>query len=193
MANGAGLEWRTAYSGTVEKVKTLATEAKDAVITTIAGGASRVRVEDTIQQLPPSFAYGRSQQGPWTEIEFNDEVQIGQILRFTYDLKLPFLQRWQAEYIAAKLSQDERYELLHAGLNEEIRKLFIEVRVLQVSSPAIIYALVILTAVAGAAIFATVYSIERLGTVEIGDTKIKLGPLLALGGLAVGALFLVRR
>lgn len=139
---------------------------------------------DTVN-LPPSYVYGTPTPGPWATLDNDAEVKVGDVLRINYRLKIPFLQEWQSDYFVSKLTRDPRYILRYYGLNEERATLTVEVEVQQPGSPALIYAIAVLVAVAGGLVWITTSSIERLGTVQVGDTTIRGTPFLVLAGLGL--------
>jgi hypothetical protein len=153
------------------------------------------RIATTVQEveLPPSFRYGSPTSGTWQRLGDQSEVMVGDIVRLTYRMQIPWFQTWQTDFIVWKLNRDSRFSLRHVAVNEEKRQVVVEVEVLKPLSPALLVPVIIITALAGGLIFLTTVSIERLGTLQVGDTKIKLGPLLVMGGLVLGGLYLWRR
>jgi len=147
----------------------------------------------SILQLPPSFEYGAPSAGPFELLGTNDKALVGDVLRITYKLKLAWLEEWQTRFLVSRLNADTRFELRHVALNEELRILVVEVKVLKPFSPALLIPIAIIAVIAGGLIWVTTLSIERLGTVQVGNTTIKIGPLLVIAGLAVAALALVPR
>lgn len=152
-----------------------------------------VRDEVAVQHLPPSFEYGQETPGPFFQLATEDKASVGDILRITYRIGMPFFQDWQTRFMVSRLNEDSRLELRHVALNEEIKRLVVEVKVLKPFSPALLIPIAIVAVLAGALIWITTLSVERLGTIEIGETKLKIGPLLVIGGLIVGGLALFRR
>lgn len=145
----------------------------------------------TVQQLPPSYEWGEGAIGPFETLPADSKVAVGDTLRITYKLGVPFLQGWQTDFIVSRINADSRFELQHVALNDETRLLVVEVKVIKPFSPAIFVAAAIAAVLIGALIWTTTLSIERLGTIQVGDTTFKLGPLLVIGGLVVAALFAV--
>jgi len=147
----------------------------------------------SIVQLPPSFEYGAPSAGPFELLGTDDKAVVGDVLRITYKLKLAWLEEWQTRFLVSRLNADSRFELRHVALNEELRILVVEVKVLKPFSPALLIPIAIIGVIAGALIWVTTLSIERLGTIKVGDTTIKIGPLLVIGGLAVAGLAILNR
>lgn len=147
----------------------------------------------SIMQLPPSFEYGAPAAGAFQLLQTNDKVFVGDILRITYKLKLPFLEEWQTRFIVQRLNADSRMELRHVALNEELRILVVEVKVLKPFSPALLVPIAIIAVIAGGLIWVTTLSIERLGTFQVGETKIKITPILAIAGIGIAALAIFSR
>lgn len=148
--------------------------------------------EVTVQHLPPSFEYGAGASGPFELLDTDAKAYVGDVLRITYKLTIPFLMDYQTDFLVSRLNADERFELRHVAVNEELRRLVVEVKVLRPFSPALLIPIAIIGVIAGALIWVTTLSIERLGTVKIGDTEIKIGPFLVIGGLIVAGLALAR-
>jgi len=179
-------------SQTARTEKAVATIPQERAISGPAFSTVLVRDDVTVQQLPPSFEYGAETPGPFFQLVTEDKANVGDILRITYRIGMPFFQEWQSKFMVSRLNADSRFELRHVALNEEIRRLVVEVKVIKPFSPALLVPLAIAAVLAGALIWITTLSIERLGTIEIGDTKLKIGPLLVIGGLLVGGMALFR-
>lgn len=146
-----------------------------------------------LKSIPPSYSYGTPTTGTFRQIPQTEDVTPGDIIRINYRLKVPFFQDWQSDFYVGKIARDPRFALRYYAVHEEDSRLIVEVEVLQSGSPALVWALAVAALAVGALVFITTDSIEKLSTVEIGDTKIKLTPLVTFAGLALGALFLLRR
>jgi hypothetical protein len=152
-----------------------------------------VRDTVTIKEIPPSYVYGTPTGGNFQTIASDSELKPGDVVRFNYRLKIPFLQEWQSDYYVGKIARDSRYSLRYYALHEEQSRLVVEVEILQSGSPALVYAIAVAALAVGALVFITTDSIEKLSTVEIGDTKVKLTPLTTFAALGLGALFHLHR
>ncbi len=130
-----------------------------------------IQDEVTIQALPPSFEYGQETEGPWDTVDTDAKVLVGDTLRITYRMGLPFLEDWQTRYVVSRLNADSRFELRHVALNEEIRRLTVEVRVLKPFSPAILVPIAIIAVLAGATIWLTTQLVEKLIVLTRADDK----------------------
>lgn len=156
----------------------------------IAGPAvSSVQLQYEIKQreLEPSYSYGTPTQGIWHPVTNYDEAKVGEIYRLKYSLSIPFLQQWQSDYIVRKINEDSRFNLRSVELFEEKRLLVIEVETIKNFSPVALVALVVAGIIAaGGLIWLTTVSIERLGTIKVGDFKVSFTPFVtfALIGLA---------
>ena len=141
-----------------------------------------VQIQNTIEQkeLVPNFSYGAPTNGTWEKVDNNTQAAVGDILRITYTMGIPFFQDWQRDYIVSTINKDKRFILRSVSLNEEIRRVVIEVEVIQDFSPAFLIPIVIIGLLAGALIYLTTASVEKLSTVQIGDFKIKGTPFLAI-------------
>lgn len=156
---------------------------------------STVQVQDAIdiQHLPPSFEYGAATPGVFKQLATDEQGAVGDVLRITYRLGIPFLQSWQTEFIVSRLNADSRFELRHVALNEEIRRLIVEVKVVKPFSPPLLVAVVIIGVLAGALIWLTTMLVERLVTLFQGDPKnpgIPWLSIVAVGGLVITGLML---
>jgi len=146
--------------------------------------------EIEIQHLTPSYEYGQGSQGTFEQLGTDDKAFVGDVLRITYHLDIPFMQDWQAEYLVSRLNEDSRVELRHVALNEEIRRLIVEVKVLKPFSPAILIPIAIIAVLAGGLIWLSTRLVERLTTLFQGDPKNPAVPWLsitAVGGLVLAA------
>lgn len=147
-------------------------------------------VEDVpVIELPPAFSFGRLSPGVFVEVDQTEPVNPGDVVRFQYRLGMPFLTDWQTDRLVDKLQRDGRYELRYTAYSPEERRLWIEVKVLQKASPAIVIAVAVAAVLIGAAIFTTVESIQKLTTVEVGSFKFNAFPIIAVGVLAVVFLY----
>ncbi len=155
------------------------------VVTDRYTGAAVKEVPYTVKRNPPSDSYGVASGGSWTPVADSAQANPGDILRFTYRLKLGWLQSWQASYFIYKLEKDPRFELRHYSLNEEEKRLWVEVKVKQNFSPVHAVAIAIAALAVGIGIMMSVESIEKLGTIEIGGNRINLAPFLIAGVIAV--------
>lgn len=151
-----------------------------------------VASEETVTQLPPSYSWGSPTKGNWQQTQSTDKVNVGDVLRFTHKLKIPFLQQWQTDHAISKFQEDQRFQLLYFALNEETRTLIIEARAMSSFSPVPLIAAAVVIILAGAFVWVTTISIERLGTVSIAGTKFNLAPLLVFGILAIVGLGLLK-
>lgn len=137
--------------------------------------------------LPPSFAVGTPSTGVWQEMKNEDLANVGDTLRFTYRLRIPFLEDWQSGALASKLSKDDRFQLHFIGVNEEQSKVRIEATIVKPMTPAILVAGAILAVAIGLGVWLAIESVERLTTIQNPfdpTSKINLFPVLAvLGGL----------
>lgn len=154
----------------------------------ISGPAFPTRiVKDSITEvaLPPSWRWGQPTEGDWKQIR-EEEIQTGDKLRITYRMLVPFFTDWQRDYIVRQLVTSDRFNLRHVAMNEEERRLVVEVEVLKPQSPALLIPIVIVALLAGGLIWLSTVSIERLGTVEIpGLPPIKMPAVLVLAALSL--------
>jgi hypothetical protein len=153
------------------------------------------RLDTTIhtQALPPSFTYGQPTEGVWNRLADTDEVKVGDVVRMTYRLQVPFFQDWQTDFIVARLRLDRRFNLRAVTLNEEQRRMVVEVEILKPLSPAFLIPVIVVAVLAGALIFITTVSIEKLSTFNVGETKLKITPVIVIGALVLGFLALFPR
>lgn len=153
--------------------------------------------EATIQHLPPSFEYGQETGGAWETVPTDGKAQVGDTLRITYKMGLPFLEDWQTKFIVARLNADSRYELRHVTMNEELRRLVVEVRILKPFSPAFLVPIAIIAVLAGAMIWLTTLLVEKLIVLFGTDPKQASGvPWLSIalvGTVAVAGLVALSR
>ncbi len=155
------------------------------VITNRYTGSHTMDVDYIVKRNPPSESYGAASGGQWSPISDSTQSKPGDILRFTYRLKLGWFQKYQSDYFLWKLQRDPRFELRHYSLNEEEQRLWIEVKVKQNFSPVLAIAVAVAGLAVGIGIMLSVESIEKLGTIEIGSNRINLAPILIAGVLAV--------
>ena len=166
----------------------VATVYQDRAVSGPAFPTILARDEVKVFQLPPSYEYGQDSPGIWSELMTDEKADVGDVLRITYKLKLPFLQTWQSDFIVSRLNADPRFELRHVALNEELHRLTVEVKVIKPFSPALLIPLAIAAVLAGALIWVTTLSIERLGTVKVGDFKVNFTGIVVVGGLILAAM-----
>lgn len=146
----------------------------------------------TPAMLPPSFGFGDPARGIWNVVPDEAPVQRGDILRFTYKLKIPFLENWQAGAVLSKLQKDDRWKIRYFALNEEIDRLVVECEITGVfkNNPApVVAALVagaVLAVAVGVGVWLATVSVEKLGTLdfsELAEGKLQILPALIAGVL----------
>lgn len=148
--------------------------------------------------LPPSYQVGTPSAGIWRRMPDDEQASIGDRLRFTYRLKLPFLEDWQTGALTSKLSKDDRFELHFIGVNEENSKVRIEATIRKPMTPAILIAGAVLAVAIGIGVWLATESVEKLVTVQNPfstdpNSKVNLFPLFAIAALGIAALYYAPR
>lgn len=169
------------YGQTPTKETVIETKPLTQILTNRFTGAEKVTTEQKTIALPPDFQFGTRLSAAWEEVNQQDKAEVGDTLQITYQLRMRFLQQWQEDYLVSKLSNDSRYEIISIATNQEEGKMVVELKVLQPFSPVILVAVAVVAVLVGAAIFVSVTSIRRLGTVKLGKTEVNLTPILIFG------------
>ncbi len=165
------------------------------VVTDLRTGPETYLMEYDVTSLPPTVNFGSETKGNWQGISQNHRIYTGDILRFTYTFKIPIFKEWQANRFIAKLQEDDRYQLRQWTLSDEQGRLWVEVKVLKPDFG--ITAILIASAVAaigiGIGFWLTTESIEKLFTVEVGDTKINFSLIAGIALVIFGLPLLLKK
>jgi len=141
----------------------------------------------TLQRLPPAFTFGKSQVGDWRPIAQETELQVGDVARFTYRLRVPYFQEWQINKFLEDMLKQRRVKLLYFAHSPEEGRFWIEAQLLQPSSPALLIGIFILGIGVGWMALGALESIESLGKFKVPgtETEINFIPFLILVGLYI--------
>jgi len=141
----------------------------------------------------PSYETGRlfATPGAGRFLEDTDTVHSGDVLRISYRLRIPFLQKFQVAAYEYRLRQDSRIELLHFVHYEEEGTITITVRLISPFSPPFIVAAALAAVGIGIGVFLLALSVEKLTTVKTPIGDFNIGAVVftgILGYVAVKAL-----
>lgn len=147
-----------------------------------------------IPALPPSFVYGDVPSGRFFPADNTEEAAPGSTYRIIYHLNLPFLEEYQTSLFLSKLINDERFKIRYLALHEEVSQIVVIVTVIKPMSVPLLVAGAILAVAIGISVWITTSSIEKLGTVDLGDgAKFNLTPILLGGGILIALSALTRK
>lgn len=163
-----------------------------AIQTSMQMGASTIAKTLELKRNPPSFYYGKETSGNWLKVSGNEEAKIGDVVRISYRMRIPFFQKWQMENFIEKMQKDSRLQLRYIAMSEEESTIWVEAKVLQPFSPLLLFAGAVLALAVGAGIFITVQSIERLGTVDTPIGSVNFIGFITLGVTAIFVLSAVK-
>lgn len=139
-----------------------------------------------LKRNPPSYSYGKPTEGRWEEVSNTQEAKVGDVVRVTYRMRIPFFQKWQMDRFVSKMQEDSRFQLRYVAMSEEESTIWVEARLLQNFSPLLFFAIAAAAIGVGIGILISVNSIERLGVIEtpLGKTNIIGVVTLVVTGVA---------
>lgn len=168
----------------------------------LSGAATLLGDPPKIDPLPPAFSFGDPASGKWESLAENAPVSRGDVLRMSYRLKIPFLERWQTGAVLSKLQEDPRFRIRYFALHDEINTLIVEAEIVgsfksnPIPAVAILVAGAITAIAVGVGVWMAAVSVEKLGTFdfsEVSQGKLNITALLVGGVLLFFLLSVFRK
>lgn len=128
-----------------------------------------------------------SGQGPGKFLTPEDTVKSGDILRITYQLRVPFLQDFLVRALEARWRADKRIQVLHYVYYEETSYIILTCRIISPFSPPLVVAAALAAVAIGFGIWLVAVSVEKVSAVKtpFGDFNIAGAIVAGLVGIFV--------